>query len=166
MENEGKKSTGGFHVHVYSPGNHIAETMNLTYNGPVYFGKDYQEKPQVSDEQFAKALMAINGKGRAIDSQRAWLGACLLLGYKYGFPLNLNDCCKQIDLLPLNQSELEFPCKYESIRMYGCWKFVSEPYDNWPTYQPKEDEKSLFQKCYAVAQALDKEIKKQMGNMM
>ena len=34
-----------------------------------------QDKKKVTDEQIARALMAINGNNKAIDCQRAWLGA-------------------------------------------------------------------------------------------
>ena len=116
------KNTGsGFHVHVYSSGNNIAESITQTYtiNGNVYFGSRQAEKPKATKEQIAHALAALNGRGNVIDSQRAWLGACLLLGWKYGFSRNLSDCCKQIDQLPLDMGKLEFQCKYESIRMYA-----------------------------------------------
>ena len=105
--------------------------------------------------------MAINGKNKAIDSQRAWLGACLLLGWKYGYSRNLGDCCKQIEALPIDIESLEFQCKYDSIRMYGSWKFIKEDYNNWPSYTPRDDERLIFEKCLAVAQALEKEIEKQ-----
>ena len=97
-----------------------------------------------------------------IDSQRAWLGACCLLGAKYGFPRNLGDCCKKIETLPMNMDELEFQCKYESIRMYGSWKFVREKIEDWPSYTPREDERPIFEKSLSVVQALEKEIEKQM----
>ena len=120
-----------------------------------------QDKKKVTDEQIARALMAINGKNKAIDSQRAWLGACLLLGWKYGYSRNLGDCCKQIEALPIDIESLEFQCKYDRIRMYGSWKFIKEDYNNWPSYTPRDDERLIFEKCLAVAQALEKEIEKQ-----
>jgi hypothetical protein len=165
MKNKEMKDTGsGFHVHVYSSGNNIAESITQTYtiNGNVYFGSRQAEKPKATKEQIAHALAALNGRGNVIDSQRAWLGACLLLGWKYGFSRNLSDCCKQIDQLPLDMGKLEFQCKYESIRMYASWKFVKENYANWPTLVPREDERPLFEKCLSVAMALDQEIENQM----
>ena len=54
-------------------------------------GSGEERKPKVTEEHIARALMALNGKGKPIDSQRAWLGACCLLGWKYGFPRNLKD---------------------------------------------------------------------------
>ena len=131
---------------------------NISYNN----GSTQVEKPKATKEQIARALVALNGKDNVIDSQRAWLGACLLLGWKYGFPRNLNDCCKQIDQMPINMEQLEFQCKYESLRMFGSWKFVKENYENWPTLVPRDDERQVFEKCLSVAQSLDKEIENQM----
>jgi len=126
------------------------------------YGKEEKvaKKPKPTSEQIAKALVSINGKGKAIDSQRAWLGACLLLGWKYNFPRNLSDCCDRIEQLPIDKTELEFQLKYESIRMYGSWKFVNENYEHWPTLTPRDDEKQIFEKCLSVAQTLDEEIEK------
>lgn len=136
----------------------IAEKgANVSYHGSQQAGK-----PKATKEQIARALVTLNGKGNVIDSQRAWLGACLLLGWKYGFPRNLNDCCRQIEQMPIDMDQLEFKCKYESIRMFGCWKFVKENYDNWATLVPRDEERQVFEKCLSVAQALDEEIAKQM----
>ena len=143
-----------------------ATIHNLVINGNMnkhgsehYHEKDSSDKrPKATKEQIARALVALNGKDNVIDSQRAWLGACLLLGWKYGFPRNLNDCCKQIEQMPIDMAQLEFQCKYESIRMFGCWKFVKENYDSWATLVPRDEERQVFEKCLSVAQALDQEI--------
>ena len=121
-----------------------------------------ESKSKVTDEHIARALAVLNGKDNVIDSQRAWLGACCLLGQKYGYPRNLGECCKRIEALPLNTDNLEFLCKYESIRMFGSWKFVRENIDDWPTYMPRSDERQVFEKSLSVAQALEKEIEKQV----
>ena len=136
----------------------------VTYNAPTTNTIEGEgKKPKVTDEQIARALVKINGKQKAVDSQRAWLGACCLLGWKYNFPRNLMDCCKRIDELPIKNEQLEFQCKYESIRMYGNWKFVKVDYKEWPNYTPRDDERQMFEKCLAVANALDEEIEKQGG---
>ena len=57
--------------------------------------------------------------------------------------------------------ELEFECKYDSIRMYASWKFVKEKYDDWEDYTPRDDERAMFEKSLSVAQSLEKEILKQ-----
>ena len=143
-----------------SVGQFIMEnTGTITYNDNRCSEK--KDKPKVTEEIISRALIAINGKEKAVDSQRAWLGVCCLLGWKYDFPRNLADCCNSIKALGIDESLLEFKCKYDSIRMYGSWKFLKEKYEDWPSYTPRDDERQMFQKCLAVAQALDKEIEKQ-----
>jgi len=62
MENEEKKNTdGGFHVHVYSSGNNIAQTITQTINGNVYYGRqeeqdEMKEKKELNEEQLARAI--------------------------------------------------------------------------------------------------------------
>ena len=143
---------------------HSSVIVGVAEKGSVisYHGNHPSEKPKATKEQIARALIALNGKNNVIDSQRAWLGACLLLGWKYGFPRNLYDCCKQIEQMPIDMAQLEFQCKYESIRMFGCWKFVKENYDNWATLVPRDEERQVFEKCLSVAQALDEEISNQI----
>ena len=132
-------------------------TMEISNN---MGGSGEERKPKVTEEHIARALIALNGKGKPIDSQRAWLGACCLLGWKYGFPRNLKDCCQQLEGL-VDMGEVEFECKYDSIRMYGSWKFVKEKYDDWEDYTPRDDERAMFEKSLSVAQSLEKEILKQ-----
>ena len=121
-------------------------TMEISNN---MGGSGEERKPKVTEEHIARALMALNGKGKPIDSQRAWLGACCLLGWKYGFPRNLKDCCQQLEGL-VDMGELEFECKYDSIRMYASWKFVKEKYDDWEDYTPRDDERAMFEKSLSV----------------
>lgn len=139
---------------------HLENHGPVTYQAPVYAnGNEKREvKTKASSEDIAKALMDLNGKGKPIDSQTAWLGACCNLAWRHGFPRNLGDCCKAIDHLPLNVAELEYECKYESIRRFGCWNFVKVDVRMWPTYMPRDDEKQMFEKCLAVSQALDEKL--------
>ena len=123
--------------------------------------KSAKEDSDITDEHIAKALIAINGKDKAVNSQVAWLGACCFLAWNHGYPRNLGDCCKKIGELPLIKDCLEYECKYESIRKFGSWKFVSMDAREWPQYMPREEEKPMFEKCLTVYQALEKEITNQ-----
>ena len=147
-----------------------ATIHNLVINGNMTRSGDEHHyaqpastaQPKPTPEQLARALEANIGKGRAIDSQRAWLGACLLLGWKYGFPRNLQDCCRQVNQLPVDWTQVEYPCKYDNIRMFGSYKFVKEPVDDWPKLIPRDDERSVFVKCLNVSQELEKSIEQTM----
>lgn len=115
---------------------------------------------QVTNEQMANALLAINGKDKPLSGYQVWLGACCLLSWKYGYPRNLKDCCERINSLPL--AGIEFICKYENIRKFSTYSFVKEDARLWKDYKPLESERVLFNECLSVAQALDKEIQKQL----
>ena len=137
--------------------------INMGVKGTINYHEQSrtEEKIEVTDEQLAKALIAINGKDKAVNSQAAWLGACCFLAWNHGYPRNLGDCCKKIGELPLIKGCLEYECKYESIRKFGSWKFVSMDAREWPQYMPREEEKPMFEKCLSVYLALEKEISNQ-----
>ena len=120
-----------------------------------------EEKPQVTDIQIANAIRAINGKGKPLNGYQLWLGACCLLSWKYDFPRNLNECCERINALPLEG--VEYICKYDNIRKLAATnKFVKEDARQWDSYKPKDDERTFFNGCLSVSQALDTEIQKQI----
>ena len=135
--------------------------MEVKGNNTYYEQARTEEKKEITDEHIAKALIAINGKDKAVNSQVAWLGACCFLAWNHGYPRNLGDCCKKIGELPLIKDCLEYECKYESIRKFGSWKFVSMDAREWPQYMPREEEKPMFEKCLSVYLALEKEISNQ-----
>lgn len=126
-------------------------------------GADEKPKaPQVTDTHIANAIRAINGKGKPLDGYQLWLGACCLLSWKYDYPRNLNECCERVNALPLEG--VEYLCKYDNIRKLAATsKFAKEDVRNWDSYKPKDDERSLFNGCLSVSQALDAEIQKQVG---
>ena len=72
---ENGNNGGGFNVHVYSSGNNIAQSMTVTYNGPVYNGQGGEQELAYTDEEIAQALVNIVGKSKAIDSKQKWAGA-------------------------------------------------------------------------------------------
>jgi hypothetical protein len=121
-----------------------------------------EEKPQVTDIQIANAIRAINGKGKPLNGYQLWLGACCLLSWKYDFPRNLNECCERINALPLEG--VEYTCKYENIRKFpALHAFAKEDARQWSSYKPKDDERTFFNGCLSVSQALDAEIQKQIS---
>ena len=74
MDKDNQQS-GGFVVHVYSPGNQIIQTQNNNYYGPVYQGKSETANNSFTDEQISKALLACIGEDRVINNMRRWAGA-------------------------------------------------------------------------------------------
>lgn len=114
-----------------------------------------------TDEQVANAIRAINGKDKPLNQYQLWVGVCCMLSWKYGFPRNLDECCRRINSLDLGL--LEFECKYENLRkLTGIHPFINEDARMWDSYHPKERERKLFNECYSVAQAFEAEMQKQL----
>lgn len=157
MENSNDR--GGFHVHVYSTGNNIAQSMTVTYNGPVYQGQGAQLQRTYSDEQIARALANIVGKNRAIDSKQKWAGAHWLLRWECNFPARAQDFCERVALLPLPE-DLEFKCDYNNIRPLSTLSFVNEdPRHIEDVKYSKNDEQAFFM-LKPVVIALMEELQK------
>ncbi len=160
MKNKSTKNeTGGFHVHVYSTGNNIAQTINQTFNGNVYYGQNTDEKQEVTDEQLADAISSICGKGKPLDEYQKWLGVCCYVSAHCDYPIDIDACCQRLAVLPYKEP-LEYMPQYKSIRVYATYNFVKVGYDSWKTFKANDQERNLFVKCYDTALALDKALNK------
>ena len=160
MKNKSTKNeTGGFHVHVYSTGNNIAQTINQTFNGNVYYGQNTDEKQEVTDEQMADAISSICGKGKPLDEYQKWLGVCCYVSAHCDYPIDIDACCQRLAVLPYKEP-LEYMPQYKSIRVYATYNFVKVGYDSWKTFKANDQERNLFVKCYDTALALDKALNK------
>ena len=155
---EMKKETGAFTVHVYSTGNNIAQTINQTINGNVYYGQNVTENSNATDEQLANAISSINGKGMMLDEYQKWLGVCCYVSAKCGYPIDLDACCQRLADLPY-KTPLEYMPQYKSIRVYATWNFVKAGFDSWADFKPNDQERNLFVKCRDVALALEHVLK-------
>jgi hypothetical protein len=160
MKNKSTKNkTGGFNINVYSSGNNIAQTINQTFNGNVYYGQDTDEKQEVTDEQMADAISSICGKGKPLDEYQKWLGVCCYVSAHCDYPIDIDACCQRLAVLPYKEP-LEYMPQYKSIRVYATYNFVKIGYDSWKTFKANDQERNLFVKCYDTALALDKALNK------
>jgi len=160
MKNKSTKNkTGGFNINVYSMGNNIAQTINQTFNGNVYYGQNTDEKQEVTDEQLADAISSICGKGKPLDEYQKWLGVCCYVSAHCDYPIDIDACCQRLAVLPYKEP-LEYMPQYKSIRVYATYNFVKVGYDSWKTFKANDQERNLFVKCYDTALALDKALNK------
>ena len=160
MKNKSTKNkTGGFNINVYSMGNNIAQTINQTFNGNVYYGQNTDEKKEVTDEQLADAISSICGKGKPLDEYQKWLGVCCYVSAHCDYPIDIDACCQRLAVLPYKEP-LEYMPQYKSIRVYATYNFVKVGYDSWKTFKANDQERNLFVKCYDTALALDKALNK------
>ena len=114
MDKDNQQS-GGFVVHVYSPGNQIIQTQNNNYYGPVYQGKSETANNSFTDEQISKALLACIGEDRVINNMRRWAGAYWCLRWKCNYPVDIKEFCTKIKGLKLDVAK-DYVCDYENIR--------------------------------------------------
>lgn len=156
---ENNNDGGGFHIHVYSTGNNIAQSMTVTYNGPVYNGQEQKARTHYSDEEIAQALANIVGKNKAIDSKQKWAGAHWLLRWVCNFPAKPQDFCDRVALLPL-PADLEYKCDYNNIRPLSTLSFMNEdPRKIDDVKYSKNDEQAYFL-LKPVVIALQEELRK------
>ena len=154
MKNKSTKNeTGAIQIHVYSMGNNIAQTINQTINGNVYYGQNTDEKQEVTDEQLADAISSICGKGKPLDEYQKWLGICCYVSARCGYPMDLESCCQRLANLPY-KTPLEYVPQYKSIRVYATWNFVKAGYEQWSSLRVNDQERNLFIKCHDTALAL------------
>ena len=140
----------------------INQTNNYYGTNDAKMGTAAQRKRVVTEEMIARAICHINGKGKALKSYQGWLGVCHYLGWMHSFPRDVETCCKKLAGLAYPE-RLEIECKYENVRKRKDSKFMQEPLRSWPTYEPRPEEKSLFDECLNVANELDREIQKMVG---
>ena len=158
MENE-NKTGGGFNVYVYSSGNNIAQTITQTINGNVYNGQPSEQQQQVtySDEEIAQAISSINGKDKVLNELQKWMGVCIFVQSRCGYPRDLKACCEKLAALPYDKP-LEVPCYYDNVRKLAIYGFARLTYDQWPGYKPIETEKKNFASCFDVASELEAKL--------
>ena len=162
INEEMKKETGEFHIHVYSTGNNIAQTINQTINGNVYYGRNVAEKPKATDEQVAQALTNIVGKGKPIDSKQKWTGALWMLHWMCGYPIKAQEFCTRIEQLPL-PADLEFKCDYRNIRELATLSFIFQDATQMDKVVPSKNDTPVFQQMRTVALAVAQELRAVTG---
>ncbi len=152
------KDTGsGFHIHVYSSGNNIAQTLTQTINGNVYYGPGKERQESFSDEEVAQALINIVGKGKAIDSKQKWAGAHWFLRWACNYPVKAQDFCLKIDSLHLPE-DLEFKCEYRNIREFSTLSFMNEDARYLDSVRYSQNDEAVFFQMKDVVNALRTEL--------
>ena len=159
MENNNNQQSGGFVVHVYSPGNQIIQTQNNNYYGPVYQGKGETENNSFTDDQISKALLACVGEGKVINIKQKWAGAYWCLRWKCNYPVDIKEFCTKIEKLKLGLSK-DLECDYNNIRRFCKLSFME--YDPFAQAEVKVStmDKDVYSWCREVALKLAEELGK------
>ena len=153
---EEKEKDDGFCIKVYSPGNLIAKTINIS--GGVHLGGDMKQNG-FSDEQIAKALMACVGKGRVIDNKRKWAGAYWFLRWNCNYPVDAQKFCDKINSLAMDIPS-GCDCSYESIRKICTLSFMNYDVRNMNSVKVSRNDQEVFSQCREIALKLGEELGK------
>ena len=137
---------------------------NMTRNGTEnYYGQEQQAQHQYADQKIADAISSICGENLPLDDKQKWMGVCCLVRAKYGYPYDLESCCKRLAGLPYKTKPFK-ECDYGSVRKLTVYGFAREPYDKWPVYRPNNTERKHFDACFNVARELESAIEKMTNN--
>lgn len=117
----------------------------------------------LTNEQMADAISGICGENLPLDDKQKWLGVCCLLRARYGYPYDIEACCKRLAALPY-KTKLYKECDYGNVRKLAIYGFSREPYEKWKDYCPKDSEKKYFDSCFYVARELECSIEKIINN--
>lgn len=132
----------------------------VCYNAPVTNAvADGRPTVHYDDRQIARAIEAINGEGKALDTKQKWAGVYWLLRWQCNFPVRGSEFCERINRLPF-EHELEIKCDYNNIRSLNTLSFMKEdPRQLDRIRYSKSDEKVFFQ-LKQVVTALENELQK------
>lgn len=147
---------GAFSIHVYSPGNLIAQ--EITINGNVSLGGDAHHNG-FSDKQVAEALMACVGDGKVINSKKRWAGAYWYLRWVCNYPGEVTKFCEKIQSLPATFPD-SCACSYESIRKVCNLSFMDYDPSKMDAVKASRNDQGEFMMCREVALKLAEELGK------
>ena len=157
MEKKEEPGKGGIINNFYGPIGRIVNNYGTINEN--HYGQESQQRDYYTDEEVARALANIVGKGKPIDTKGKWAGALWLLRWECNYPAKAQDFCERIRQLPL-PDDLEYPCEYENIRKASTLSFINDDARQMDKVRySKHDEQEFFQ-MRGVALALEKELKK------
>mgnify|MGYP007069923172 CR=1 FL=1 len=133
---------------------------NMSRSGTENYQREEQmRQPQYSDEQVARALSRIVGRGKPIDTKRKWAGAIWLLQWVCNYPLNTRQACERINQLPLPLN-LEYACDYRNVRELTTLSFLKEDARHLDSVKYSKNDEYAFLEMKKVVIALEQELDK------
>ena len=143
-----------------------ATIHNIVINGSMirkgreYYNESHKEKKKpgaYSDKQIAKAIEAICGEGKALDSKQKWAGVQWLLRWECNFPAKAKDFCERVATLPLRE-DLAFKCDYRNIREISTLSFLNEDPRQMDKVRYSKNGEAAFNQLKSVAVALEEQL--------
>lgn len=143
--------------------NNLYVNSRVVRHGNETIHNQYSEKQvpsSYSDEQVARALTKIVGKGKPIDSKQKWAGALWLLHWLCNYPLNAKLACERVNSLPFER-KLEYSCDYNNIRPLTTLSFMNEDARNLEHVRYSKSDEAVFLQMREVVIALKNELQEQ-----
>ena len=149
-------NNGGMTININSPGNMIAQTINI--NGNVNLGGSLDTNG-FSDDQVKRALEAVVGRGCVIDAKWKWAGAYWYLRWAANYPVDVKRFCEKIDGLKLQVPE-GYKCQYENIRKQCTCSFMSCDARKLDKVTVSRNDQDVFSQCREIVLKLAEELGK------
>ena len=110
-----------------------------------------------SDAQIARAIEAICGDGKALDTKQKWAGVHWLLRWECNFPARPKEFCERIARLPLCE-DLAYKCDYRNIREISTLSFLNEDPRQMEGVRYSKNDEAVFMQLREVVWALQREL--------
>ena len=110
-----------------------------------------------SDAQIARAIEAICGDGKALDTKQKWAGVHWLLRWECNFPARPKEFCERIATLPLRE-DLAYKCDYRNIREISTLSFLNEDPRQMEGVRYSKNDEAVFLQLREVVWALQREL--------
>jgi len=110
-----------------------------------------------SDVQIARAIEAICGDGKALDTKQKWAGVHWLLRWECNYPARPKEFCERIATLPLRE-DLAYKCDYRNIREISTLSFLNEDPRQMERVRYSKNDEAVFLQLREVVQALQREL--------
>ncbi len=115
-----------------------------------------------SDEHVARAIEAICGEGKPLDSKQKWVAVYWYLRWECNFPAKGSEFCERIERLPFSK-KLEPECDYNNIRKLVTCQLMEQDARFMDKVKPSNSDKALFEQCRPIVIALAQELGKRIA---
>ena len=132
---------------------------NMTKRGTEHYHTAKTTQNGFTDEQVARAIEAICGEGKPLDSKQKWAGVQWLLRWECNYPARAREFCERIASLPLSE-DLAYRCEYNNIRPYSTLSFLNDDPRQINNVRYSKNDEGAFLQLREVALALHEELQK------
>ncbi len=135
--------------------NYNVYQAEVAYHAPQHYTMHGEERAKntYTDEQLARALMAVVGEGKPIDTKQKWAGAYWWLRWDANFPVDIIRFCERVKKLP-GASRLAVACDYNNIRSQCTLSFMEYDPRQMDSVRVSSADRPVYVSCREVALAL------------